>query len=160
MRVNIQKLREIVSKAGAFPITIVADTEPKLKKGCPYKVRKRSKVNGMAGFIYENAVNRQRIREGKEPDFESEPRKWGIRIVRTPLVEHNGNFYLELKVQNSDCVYLDENGNEISKEEIQPFLRENNFDKQQLDKPVILRDYKLENIKEVHMDGKIYYVKN
>lgn len=157
IKINLEELKNIVSKAGAFPVTIVTKTKPKVKANCPYNITKLSTVNGMAGFIYENSVNKQRIKEDKDPDFKAEPRRWGIRIPKTPLVEHKGSFYLELKVQHSDSEYFD-GKKKISREEITPYLTSSSTDKQQLDKPVILRDYSLENIKELHMNGQTYVV--
>jgi hypothetical protein len=92
----------LLERKGTTFVTIVAETDPKLRKrGNPYagRVTKRSRVNGAIGWIYGNGVNRQRIREGLDPDFEAFPRKWGERIKGTPFVEHKGNTYLELKVE-------------------------------------------------------------
>lgn len=140
--------------------TIETETEPKLKGGkkCPYAgVKKISKVNGAIGFIYENAVNNQRVREGSEADFESEPRAWGHRISGTPLVEHKGKFYIEVKVEKTEKPLYILNGNFISNEDIKPYLPETTS-RQELDKEVILRDYSLDNIKMIKIKGQQFQI--
>ena len=92
----------LASRKGTQFVTIVAVTDPRMRKrDNPYigRVQKRSTVNGAIGWIYQNSVNRERAREDLEPDFEAFPRKWGERIKGTAFGEHNGNTYLELKVE-------------------------------------------------------------
>ena len=70
---------------------IITRTVPAMRKtGNPFhgNVFKVADVNIQAGFEYINSVNNQLSREGKTPDAEAKPRKWGQRIKGTPLVEH------------------------------------------------------------------------
>lgn len=134
---------------GCKPVTIVAVTAPKLKKGCPLNnVVKISVVNGMTGGKYANAVNNAQERGGEERDFIPSPRKWGNRIEGTPLVEHKGKHYLELHVLRSLGTMYHVDGKEVT-EEVRPYLQDSPST------PVVWRDYALENIKEVRMDGKV-----
>lgn len=148
------------SRKSAFFVTIEAETEPSMRKtGNPFLgTKKKSVVNGLANFIYENSVNRQRKREGLEPDFEAEPRRWGTRLRGTPLVEHNGRYYLELKVEKTQNPTYWFDGKEIKKEELEAFMSEHSEGNQGVEKPVVLRDYKLENIRKVRMDGQEYEI--
>ena len=148
----------LLERKGTTFVTIIAETDPKLRKrGNPYagKVTKRSRVNGAIGWIYGNGVNRQRIREGLEPDFEAFPRKWGERIKGTPFVEHKGNTYLELKVERVLGTEYLLDGEPIDRSLIEEWLpkRKPEGERQQVENPVILRDYNLANIKAIAFDG-------
>ena len=148
----------LMQRKGTSFVTIVAEPDPKLRKrGNPYsgRVVKRSRVNGAIGWIYDSGVNRQRIREGLEPDFESFPRKWGQRIKGTPFVEHKGRTYLELKVERALSTEYLLDGEVIDKSVIEEWLpkRKAEGERQQVENPVILRDYDLANIKAITFDG-------
>lgn len=161
-------------RKGAFFVTIVAETDPRLlKTGNPYAgATKVSRVNGLLNWIYENAVNNQRSRENQPLDnngevehFTALPRKWGSRVKRndgtvTPLVEHKGKQYLELKVQQSlGYEYRDANGNVIDPANVEPFLpKRKEGARQEVDNPVILRDYSIENIQQITLDGIVYEI--
>jgi hypothetical protein len=183
---NVEQFMTLLeSRKGASIITITAVTEPdwlplKATGPNPYKgkVWKRQVSNGMINWQYEAAVNRQREREGNEPDFEAMPRKWGTRIHGTPWVTHKGKTYLELKLQNVYSVeYIDANGNPYQPvyipfgyhpkhdqitnfsgvellAPIQDYLKpKSKNSRQQLDKEIILRDYTLTNIIEFTWGG-------
>jgi len=152
---------------GSKPATIVAETEPKVKQGTvnspsPFrgkKVVKRSRVNGFIGWIYKNSVTNQREREGNLESFTPEPRKWGERIQGTPLVHYNGKTYLELKVENVlDTVYFVD-GVETSVEDLKDYLPKPRQAKtQQTEKPIILADYNLDNIRSIKLDRALVEV--
>lgn len=186
---------------GAKPVTIVTRTEPALTGGkkCPLAgLVKVSTVNGMINFNYENAVNRQRSREGNDETFESASRKWGRRLYETPEEVENPNsvkrierkrrdprhlpfvaknwteetisvdefneipnneLYLEMKVENSgDYIYM-LNGVEIPKEQVAPYLpKKKEGERQDVEKTVILRDYKIENVEQITIDGESYKI--
>ena len=153
-------------RRGATFITILARTEPNMRKTAnPFygKVYKISRVNGIAWFIYSNSVNNQREREGRRTDFEAEPRKWGIRLEGTSLVEHKGNTYLELKVERSlGHTYVWNDGTPLTDEEVidlKTYLFESYRPKtQETDKEIILRDYNINNIITVAIDGNVSVV--
>lgn len=156
----------LLNHRGATPVTIVSRTEPKmLKTGNPFigKVFKVSRVNGMIGWHYENAVNNQLAREDKTADFVAQPRKWGIRLNGTPLVENKGNFYLKMKVEKSlGHRYDDAQGNPLNDAtlaQVESFLVLSPKPQTQgTDKEIILRDYKLENILSITYKGTCYLV--
>ena len=114
-------VEKMKGRKGAFFVTIVAETDPRLlKTDNPYVgTTKISRVNGLLNWIYENAVNNQRFREnqpldnnGEVEQFTALPRKWGVRVKRedgtvTPLVEHKEKQYLELKVQQALATNID-----------------------------------------------------
>jgi hypothetical protein len=169
-------LENVPSRASFVSFRTV--TTPRMRKtvngrGTPYNeyhdedgnctVRKVSEVRGLVNFVYANSVNNQREREGVEPDFEPEPRRWGSRVDGTPLVRHvkNGEerFYLEVKVESATSTYYDENWNEIDREEIEEYLYSSSGSSRQgVEDRVILRDYRLENVDEITMFGETYDV--
>lgn len=165
--ITVEQLKEMLkARKGATIVTIVAETEPDLRKtGNPYiGCKKISRVNGVINWIYENAVNRQREREGQPVNadgyiehFESLPRKWGQRIHGTPFVEHKDNTYLELKVERSLGHEYRHNGETLTDEQVAPFLpKKKEGERQKVDKPVILRDYNLTNIVQISVGGEVY----
>lgn len=152
---------------GATIVTIVTRTEPGMRKtGNPFvgKVVKISRVNGMLGFNYSNSVNRQLEREGEVADFVAQPRKWGIRIEGTPLVEHEGNFYVEMKVEKSLGHRFEwtDNGTILDDkaiEDMKAFMPiKSSSSSQGTDKEIILRDYKVASIIAITYRGHCYLV--
>jgi hypothetical protein len=161
--ITVAELEAILaSRKGATIATIVAETEPTMKKtNNPFVgATKISRVNGMINWHYENAVNKQREKEGHEEVFFSAPRQWGERIKRedgtlTPLVRHKGKAYLELKVQNSLGYEYRHNGAVVPAEMINPFLpQKKEGARQEVEKIIVLRDYALENIRQIVLDGQ------
>ena len=160
---NLGNLTEILLRVkGATIVSMVTDVEPGLikPKSNPLagRVRKVSYVNGMIGFNYQNSVNNQLAREGQDAEFEAHPRKWGERIQGTPLVRHNGNVYIELKVEKvfDTKYYVD--GKEVPVEEIEMHLtpKKEGSGRQGTDKAVILRDYNLDNVKQLRIGGYVH----
>lgn len=155
------------TKKGASPITITALTEPNWKplketEGFnPFKgsVKKRCRINGMIGWAYEAAVNRQRIRENQEPDFDALPRKWGTRLHGTPWVTHItkdgiAKTYLELKCENVyEVEYVDGNGNPVPFDVLHYIKESKNNPRQELEREIILRDYDVTNIVAFSWNG-------
>lgn len=175
MSITTQDLHAMLdNKRGAFFVTIVASTDARLKKtGNPFKgVRKVARVNGLLNWIYANSVNNQRVREntptndeGEVIQFIAEPRKWGERVRRadgtiSPFVQHKDSIYIELKVQRSlGYQYFDADGNELTAEQVAPFLpARSESSRQEVENPVILRDYDLANIIGITFDGEFYSI--
>lgn len=171
--VTPEELKDLLmSRKGANFVSFESETDARLRKtGNPFgEVRKTSKVNGMINWVYANAVNRQRSREGQPvgedgevEHFEPKPRKWGTRIKGTPFVENNGKLYVEIKVERtlSKPTYRDADGNVLTAEQVAPFLpkRKKNA-RQGVDKEVILRDYSMDNIRRIKVNGETFVVRN
>lgn len=155
----IQGLKTI---KGATIVTLNCKTIPEMRKtDNPFwgNVFKFAVVNGLVNWIYENAVNRQRLRENLEPDFQAFPRKWGQRIRGTPFVIHKEELYLELKRQNVlEEEYRDREGNIISKVDLIGYFKAEGEGRQGVANKVILRDYKVDNIKSLVWRGEEYKV--
>jgi hypothetical protein len=130
----------------------------------PFKnkiVLKESQLLVNVGFHYSNSLVNQAKRENVSTDFDVQPRKWGIRLPNSPLVEHKGNYYLEAKVENVfQTRFTDVDGNELDKQDVLPFLpkKRESATQDRLEKKVYLRDFKLASIQKFAFDGKIYLV--
>ena len=173
-KATVQAIKEVdliammLRNKGASAVTIVARTEPKMRKtGNPFaagEVFKVSRVNGMIGWDYANSVNNQRGREGVvAADFVAHKRTWGEKIDGTPLVAHKGSLYLELKVEKSlDHRFEDANGDELDDttvDMVKTFLPvRKQAATQQTVKPIILRDYNLSTILSITYKGVCYLV--
>jgi len=153
---------------GASFISVDLNTEPKLAKrnnphfGRVTKVTKKmnvmvfqnKNVNG-----YSNMVKRRLLQEGKDPDtFELKPRRWGERISGTPLVEHKGQYYLEIIALNSGktTYYLD--NEEIKKDEIIGLSKSSEGEQGGLEKKVIIRTPKIASITHITINKQSFEV--
>ena len=156
-------LTNLMMTSGAKVVTILAETDPSMRKtGNPFigRVRKVTLANVSIGFVYANSVNRARVKEGVEPDFTPAPRKWGVRINGTPLVEHKGQYYLEVRWLRTMSSFLTLDREEVKDEEtladIKSFIptKSSNAEHQGLEDEIILRDYKLESIRALIYGGE------
>ncbi len=151
----------LYSVRGATMVSFIASTEPKLKAGNPFPgLRKVTKIGGVLNFNYEKAVNRQRDREGMVADFVAEPRKWGQRVEGTPIITHNGKFYVEAKVERSEIMgYIMPDLSSVDPEEVAKWLPNRHSGRQAVEKPIVLRDFSIENIRSMKL-RKVEYVIN
>jgi len=150
---------------GARPVNILTATVPQMNKtGNPFFGRIKKLMNNTVfiGVNYENSVNKVRNKEGNTPDFVSSPRKWGNRIPKTPLVEHKGKLYLECrflslvgtpKYMVDDMTFIDESAlaNWLVK-------KKSNAGHQGVTNEIILRDFSLSSILEIHIDNERYII--
>jgi len=140
-------------------LTTLTDARAK-KTNNPYgKILKKTKLLANIGFHYKNSLNNQAKREGKEIDFDIKPRRWGVRLPNTPLVEHKGKHYLEYKAENVQSVeYYTEQGEELTKEQVQEFLpkKSTSSTQRELTKKIILRDVAIENILSLRISKKVF----
>jgi hypothetical protein len=151
--------------------TVRTVTVPEMRKTnnpfCGKVVKVQDLSASVGSWNYQRAVNNRRQKEWQKAllsdettpqpaEFVSEARKWGTRVPNTPFVEHKGQLYVELSVHK--ClrqVYLDDQGNPVSKELLEPYLpKKKEGERQELDNPIILRDVKVENIVSVTYGGQ------
>lgn len=165
-KISIQELQEILRLIrGAKIIGVTTITEPKIKKGGPTNIVKITRLNGVINCNYENVVNNQRVREGNEPDFVPESRKWGNRLSGLPFVswvnkDGTHNLYLEIKVQSVSSVEYKQYGKIIPYEDIKDFLYEKKSGAlhQGVEKEIVWRDYNVKNIISIDIDGAGYII--
>ena len=145
---------------GATFATIVTETDARVRAACPLgrNVRKVTRLNVCLNHSYEAAVNRQRVREGNEATFEAAPRQWGKRIPGTTLVEHNGKFYLETKVEKSLAREFRVDGKIVPDDQVVPYLQSKGGSRQDLEKEVIVRDFALDSIRHIVCKGEEFVV--
>ena len=140
-------------------LTMLTDARAK-KTGNPYgKILKKTKLTANIGFHYKNSLANQAKREGKDVEFDIQPRRWGVRMENTPLVQHKGKYYLECKVEDVQSVeYFTEEGQALTKEQVEEFLPTKRHSSTQapLDKKVILRDVAIENILSLRMGKQTF----
>jgi hypothetical protein len=159
--ITIQKLIDSLQEhKGTQFVTLITKTQPKLLKNPLEPIFKVSRVNICVNWNYSNSVNLQRMREGNEDAFVPQPRKWGTRIPHSPFVEHKGQLYLEAKIEKSlDYHYENANGDTIENSIVNPYLpQRKQSSTQQTEKEIILRDYNVENIVSIAMQGETYLV--
>ena len=187
---SIQELTNLLdSRRGAEFVTITARVDARLVKKHretgepnPYAgATKVSRVNGCINWCYGQSVNNQRIREGNGEHFFPEPRRWGQRrfinaagesvydrsasVRLSPFVDHKQAVYLELKVQNAlEHQYEAPDGSPLTDEQVAPYLpARSNSSRQEVENPVILRDYTLDkngesNILAIAIGGENYVI--
>lgn len=149
-------------------VSFVSVTDPAMRKReNPHpKARKVSMVVGVVNWTYSKTVNRQREREQKVMDFRALERKWGQRMKGTPLVSHvtagegETRLYLEVKIERRSFLYFDsETHKRIDEAVIAPFLQEpSDNPRQDLQREIVLRDYRLTSIAELTMAGEQYRI--
>lgn len=162
MRKTLRR-RLLATKRHQF-VGLVAITEPDMRvRGNPWAghARKISWVAGVINARYARVVNRQRKREHKRQDFTASPRAWGVRLPNCPLVEYEGEHYLEIKVQHRRERFVDRRDrSEIPREELAPYLIAPSKPKRQgLHRSVALRDYRLDHIAQLTIAGETWSVR-
>lgn len=155
--------------------SIIALTSPTMRKtGNPWndvEVVKLSRVGGFICWTYSKSVNNQRDREqkptnadGSVEQFVAAARQWGKRIKGSPFVEHKGSFYLEVKVQSarSPEYFNAADGIPITADSLDPWLpkRKTEAGRQGVEKPVIVRDYRLDGIAQIKLKSKTLVVRD
>lgn len=104
---------------------------------------------------YENMVNKRLAAEGKPADFQVSPRKWGHRVKDVPMVEHNGELYLEAVFIKAGAVHYLLDGQPVAESDIIGLPVKKEYEDQQggVDNKVQLRTFKLSSIKALRIAG-------
>jgi hypothetical protein len=155
----IEMLRK---RRGASFVSVTTSTEPRLKKdNNPYfgRIRRICRRQGMIGPLYQNAVNNQRIREEKTPDFLAEPLPWG-QHDGPYFITHNGRTYLKLKEHgHGDDRWVDaETGSVIDVSVLSPYFYSKSEGRQGLDKPVDWKTVRMDHVVSLSFDGLVVEV--
>ena len=153
---TVQLVEAIREKKGAELVTIKTETIPTLNAAGKAKfgqIFKQCHMNIMIGFDYENCVNNQKGREQAELDFVSAPRRWGTR-PDLKTVEHNGQTYISANcLKTFDVEYIGQDGETIDAELVKPYLPKKSASRQDVQKEVIYRDFKVQSIKQINFRG-------
>lgn len=105
---------------------------------------------------YEAMVERRLAAEGKDPaSFTLGPRSWGTRLENLPIVEHNGEYYLEVIFLKPGVPQYFLDDHHIDPDLIQGMRVAAKDETQQggLDNQVIIRSFKFDSITRIKIDG-------
>jgi hypothetical protein len=135
------------------------------KTNNPYynKVVKRSKCNYSLGVNYENRVNNNYTKEGIESTFETEKPSGKTHISKCLLVSDKDNSVHYVMLERFDEIkptneFIFE-GNEIDKQLFQDYMvKYTESQKQEQDRKVMVITPKIENIKEMSINGTKYII--
>jgi len=122
----------------------------------------RKFTNGVINFDYENAVNRQQVREGTEPGFEAKERKWGKHITRA-VIEHKDKFYVQIRENKTYGHEYSLNGELIEYNKLKAFITPKKVvpveeSHQGVEEEIKVRDVKLDgSVKAITID-KVKYI--
>lgn len=110
-------------------------------------------VNG-----YDAMVKRRLVAEGKAAeDFQLGPRAWGTRLPNEPIIEHKGEYYLEVIFKSAGNVEYMLDGVPCAKSQIEGLKPSSGGGEQGgLDNKVVIRTYKLSSIQKIRIDGQEY----
>jgi hypothetical protein len=148
--------------------TIVAKVEQKMyKRGNPlaaYKIEKRVNYQLSLNCVYQNAVNKQREREGLEKDFVASS-NWhekvydGVNGAILRHKEHHDKKYLSGIVKNAEVVDYFVDGERATPEQVEIIKQFRQVSKapqnQGIEQAVIFRAISLENIEEIRTNGEV-----
>ena len=75
-------------------------------------------------------------------------------------MQYDGQLYLDFKVQYARATYIDRRTKKrIGQDELKQWLPKRRTTRQQLDNEVILRDYRLDHIGELRINGELWTVR-
>lgn len=146
-------------------VNLVTETKVRMnKRNNPYfdKVVKRSKCNYLIGNEYESRVNKNYTKEELNPTFQSEECKVGNHISKCVLFNEKSNSHY-LMVERFDEIkpqveYTFE-GNGIDKQVFEGYMTKvYESQKQEQERKVMVITFKIDNIKEVSLEGNHYIV--
>lgn len=158
-----------VAQLGTSIVQLETNTKPEmLVRGNPYlTARKKCSINVVLNAMYEDAVNKQGKKENNPlaGEFKSNPLPWGEFVYgygRT-LITYKGNLYLRVQVANNppEVKYELGDGTTLDYSKIKPFLKRSKPRKQHEfgnTKPVVIRTFKLENIKRIKINHLWYEI--
>ncbi len=153
---------------GATFVAIDTITEPKLKGGKknPHQGRVRKIMTGASVMVFQNKnihgydamVKRRLVKEGKNPEtFKLSPRAWGSRLPNTPIVEHKGQYYLEVIFLKSGVIHYELDGVKVDPSEIEGLVVDKVEGHQGgLNDKVIIRTFKVSNISNITINKNTY----
>lgn len=115
-------------------------------------------TNGIINFDYQNAVNRQLVREGKTAEFEAKERKWGKHVTKA-IIEHKDNYYIQIRVGKTfNHKYMFE-GEEVPYKSLKAFITpKKEIINQGTDKEIVIRDIKFDGSVESITLDKVQYI--
>ena len=167
MTIGQQELITLLSTIEKPTFTnIVMETKVRMNKtNNPYydKVVKRSKCNYSLGVNYENRVNKNEKKEGLEGNFETEKPSGKTHISKCLLIDDKTQSVHYVMLERFDEIkptneYIFE-GNEIEKQLFEGYMTKvYESQKQEQERKVMVITPKIENIKEISLNGVHYTI--
>ncbi len=172
LTISVSQMADLLKQIkGARPLTISALTDTRARKtGNPYaEVLKLTHINGFVGVDYAASVERQQTKDGQPVGFEAKRHAWGDKVC-SALRQHrtNGKLYLTMQPRKvlDKQVFFGRNPSsgalvQVPKARIASFLPEKRSaaPSQGVEHEVITRDYSLDNITAITLDGQAYRVR-
>jgi hypothetical protein len=181
-----QLINILRGQKGSTFIQLFSTTEVKMNKGgreCSNylygNVVKDSESNGIIDFEYENSVNNALSRNGKNADCEIQDRVWGKHMIidwvfdmetlefkpvySRIIIEHEKDnekrYYLQISIQSAKrpTYRYKDTGAELSEKDIEVMKSYMPTRKTEL---VVLRDYRVDNVKRIHINKAQYVLNN
>ena len=137
----------------------------------PDDIRKLTKLVGLVGMgvTYETMVNNRLVKEGTprvDADFEAGSLPWGEWVAggEKMLLKHKGNFYLRVYCVSANAPKVEHIHKGVTID-----LKDPKFDafrkpekaegeNQGLEKPIVVRSYGFDSIREITLDGEIFEI--
>ena len=111
--------------------------------------------NNSKGSQYAGLVNDQLRAEGKRDTFVAQPPRWGQRIDGTPIVEHEGDKYVEVVIASPGVVSYELDGQPIDRSMIVGLPPEPQAPQQGgVDNHIALKRYGLESVERMRIKGR------
>lgn len=148
----------VASEGGVSPTR-----NPKIIENPWQTIMKLAKVQAFTGNPFQSAVRKQEERENQSPTFVAGDRPWGEN-VSPALIQKGDSFYLATQIlHSSEPIYMEKTNaglKILNTDSVKPFLPAPAYRfKQQLEKPVVRKDYSLESIVSISMGGEKYRVR-
>lgn len=163
------KLTEEIKKHvnGATFISIDTLTTPKLTGGKKNPMQGRVTKLMEGGHCmcfqnkhlngYEEMVKRRLEQEGKDTaSFVLGPRKWGVRVPNSPIIEHDSKEYLEVIFLKPGKITYLLDGKEIAKAAITGLADHEEGEQGGLTDKVIIRTFSMDSIIKIKIDKHVF----
>lgn len=169
-RKELVNMIRFIDGAEEVEVEFTAVTDPRLRKTSKYDRTERNPYDGIMkmtvnrGYLngrYIDAVNEQRIKEGKKNDFESKPLPWGDKEVSNgSIINHpNGPKLMVIKVENLATEYI-HNSDIVTKEELEPFISDRKKSSRQgVEKDVVVRTFNVSSIRKIRVGANEFILK-
>jgi hypothetical protein len=168
VKVSVPEIVEILKQVEKSTfINVTMSTEVRMNKtDNPFfgKVRKLTNCNYLIGNDYETRVNSNEVKEGMEGNFESMKPSGKTHVSKCVLVDDKTGTTHYLMVERFDEVkpivsYTQDGIGEILKEQFENFLvKTSDTSRQDQDRKVMVITPKIENIRELSLNGVHYVV--
>jgi len=169
-----QLINVLAMQKGSTIVQLFSTTDVKMNKGgreCTNylygNVIKDSEVSGNVDFEYENSVNNALVKSGNTADFKVGERKWGEHLVvngkrsRVIIVHTKDNetrYYVQIRINKTvkPTYRYKDSGAVLSETDLAVMKSYQPAKKTEL---VVLRDYRVDNVKRIHINKAQYIVK-